>query len=107
MHKWTVQDRYGNKIYLTQERWDYILDYHAELVGLRDDLLDTLRKGQRIQDPVDPRKYKYHGECTALPTDYNTIVIVVKFSTHIRAGEGLVPNNFVITAWGTYVYREG
>jgi hypothetical protein len=23
--RWTVQDRYGNSIYLTQERWEHIV----------------------------------------------------------------------------------
>jgi hypothetical protein len=106
MRKWTVQDRYGNEIYLTQERWEHVLRYHAELAGLLDDLLDTLRKGQRTQDQLDPRKYKYHCRCDALPLDYNTIVVVVKFSTHIQAESGFAPNNFVITAWGVYLHRE-
>jgi len=26
MKKWTVQDRYGNTIYLTEERWHHILE---------------------------------------------------------------------------------
>lgn len=38
MCKWTVRDRYGNEIYLTQERWEYILCYHSELERLLDDL---------------------------------------------------------------------
>lgn len=107
MRKWTVQDRYGNEVFLTQERWEHILRYHAELTGLLDDLLETLRKGRRVQDPVDPRKYKYRRECAALPADYNTIVVVVKFSVHICADEGFAPNNFVVTAWGAYIHREG
>jgi len=89
-----------------QERWEHVLRYHAELAGLLDDLLDTLRKGQRTQDPLDPRKYKYHCRCDALPLDYKTIVVVVKFSTHIQAESGFAPNNFVITAWGVYLHRE-
>jgi len=31
MPKWTVLDRHGNEIYLTQERWEYILCYHSEV----------------------------------------------------------------------------
>jgi hypothetical protein len=107
MHKWTAKDRYGNKVYLTRERWEHLLRYHTELSGLLDGLLDTLRKGRRTQDPLDPHKYKYHRRCDTLPFDYNTIVVVVKFSTHIRADGGFVPNNFVITAWGAYIHREG
>ncbi|MFQ5859855.1 MAG: hypothetical protein ACE5LU_30030, partial [Anaerolineae bacterium] len=63
MSRWTVHDRYGNEIYMTQERWDYILRYHDELDGLLDDLLDTLRKGRRRQEPANPNKYKYYRRC--------------------------------------------
>jgi hypothetical protein len=107
MHKRTVRDRYDNEIYLTQERWEYILRYHAELAGLVDDLLDTLRKGRRTQEPTDPGKYKYWRHCDALSLEYNAIVVVVKFSTRIQADGAFAPNNFVITAWGTYIHREG
>lgn len=27
VNKWTVQDQYGNEIYLTGERWDHIQTY--------------------------------------------------------------------------------
>ena len=66
MFRWTIHDRYGNEIYLTQERWDYILRYHNELDGLLDELLDTLGKGRRRR----------------------------------------VANNFVISAWGVYMFRK-
>lgn len=32
MKKWTVQDRYGNDIYLTEERWQHILESRPETV---------------------------------------------------------------------------
>lgn len=107
MSRWTVHDCYGNEIYMTQERWDYILRYHDELDGLLDELLDTLRKGRRRQEPANPNKYKYYRRCDALPPEYNTIVVVVKFSTHVQPNGTFASNNFVITAWGVYVYREG
>ncbi|MCX6584747.1 MAG: hypothetical protein NT166_31630 [Candidatus Aminicenantes bacterium] len=31
MKKWTVHDRYGNEIYLTEERWCHILEARPEL----------------------------------------------------------------------------
>ena len=107
MSKWTAHDRYGNEIYMTQERWDYILRYHDELDGLLDELLDTLRKERRRQDPANPSKYKYYRRCDALPPEYNTIIVVVKFSTQVRPDGTFASNNFVITAWGTYIHREG
>lgn len=105
--KWTVHDRYGNEVYLTQERWLYILRYHPQLEGLHDELLDILRKGKRRQQPDDPARYKYYQYSLHLPPDYNTIVVVVKFTTQFQADGILRPNNFVITAWATYIYREG
>ncbi len=42
MDKWTVQDRWGNEIYLTEERWQYILERHEELAGLLNEMLETL-----------------------------------------------------------------
>ena len=107
MSKWAVHDRYGNEIYMTQERWDYILRYHDELDGLLDELLDTLRKGRRRQEPANPSKYKYYRRCDALPLEYNTIVVVVKFATRVRLDGTFASNNFVITAWGTYIRHEG
>jgi len=104
MSTWTVHDRYGNEISLTQERWDYILRYHDELDGLLDELLDTLRKGRRRQGPAAPNKYKYSRHCDALPPEYNTIVVVVKFSAQMQPDGTFAPNNFVITAWGVYIY---
>jgi hypothetical protein len=33
--RWIVQDRQGNGIYLTQERWEHIIDpiNHSEMAG--------------------------------------------------------------------------
>lgn len=31
MKKWIVQDRYGNEIYLTEERWHHILEARPEM----------------------------------------------------------------------------
>ena len=35
--RWTVRDRYGNEIYLTQERWDHIIEptNHPEMAELK------------------------------------------------------------------------
>jgi hypothetical protein len=31
MKKWIVQDRHGNTIYLTEERWNHILESRPEM----------------------------------------------------------------------------
>ncbi len=105
--KWVVQDRNGASIYLTRERWNYILSYHEELEGLLDEVLNTVRYGRRRQEPLDPARYKYYRPCPALPPGYNTMVVVVKFAIEHRAEGAFGSNNFVITAWGTYIFREG
>jgi hypothetical protein len=43
MQRWTVTDRQGREIYLTQERWEHILSKHAELHGRLEDVLSTIR----------------------------------------------------------------
>jgi len=72
-----------------------------------DELLNTLNKGRRHQQPEDPNRYKYYRYAIDLPPDYNTIVVVVKFATQIHSDGAYRSNNFVITAWATYIYREG
>jgi hypothetical protein len=47
--RWTVRDRYQNDIYLTQERWEHIIDpiNHPEMSAYEEQLQDTIRSGQR------------------------------------------------------------
>jgi hypothetical protein len=42
--RWTVYDRYGNSIYLTQERWEHIINRmnHPEMAGYEAELKQTL-----------------------------------------------------------------
>ena len=103
--KWTVQDQYGNEIYLTEERWDHIQIYHPALRGRLEDVLDTIRSGQRKQKPLTPNEYKYFKGCDTLALHYNAIVVVVAFTWRKQAGGTVVPNNFIKTAWEVYVHR--
>jgi hypothetical protein len=59
--RWTVRDRYGYEIYLTEERWEHIIDpeNHPEMEEHEDDLIEALRSGSRTQDPLNPQKYRY------------------------------------------------
>lgn len=47
--RWTVQDRYGNSIYLTQERWEHIIESinHPEIEDYEEELKETVRTGYR------------------------------------------------------------
>jgi len=50
--RWTVCDRYGNEVYLTQERWQHIVEpfNHPERSGFKRQLKETARSGMRKQD---------------------------------------------------------
>ena len=97
----TIVDRYGNSIYLTEERWVHILELHSEMEGGRERLMETLRLGSRKQDAFDPNKYKYSQSYDDLEGDFNTVVVVVKFGVAI---DGL-SNNFVLTAYQVLDYK--
>ncbi len=93
-----VGDRRGNEIYLTDERWQHILETHEEMTNFREYLFETLRTGQRRQDAFDLSKYTYSEKFTDLPDDFTHVVVVVKFSQQVTA-RGEISNNFVLTAY--------
>ena len=95
----TVHDRLGNKIYLTDERWEHIVETHDEMIGYRDHLFMTLRTGARRQDAVDPSKYKYTKRFTDLLEEFTHVVVVVKFTQREDSLETQRANNFVLTAY--------
>ena len=90
-----VTDRWSNRITLTDERWQHIIEWHPELEGFEDDVLDTIRKGRRRQDPIDPHKYKYLYPVKDLPFGLTHIVVVVRIAAR----------KFVLTAYG--IERKG
>ncbi|MBI4488090.1 MAG: hypothetical protein HY694_03305 [Deltaproteobacteria bacterium] len=51
-----VTDRWGNRISLTDERWRHIIEWHPELEGFQEEVLETIRRGRRRQDPIDRQK---------------------------------------------------
>ncbi len=59
MKRSTVQDRYGNTIYLTEERWNYILESRPELEPFFDQFLETIRTRRHKQDAMIPNEYRY------------------------------------------------
>ena len=99
--RWFARDRYSNEIYLTQERWEHIVDpiNHPELEDFEMELQETIESGQRKQDTLSFHKYRYSRTFDDLP-EYNThIVVIVLF----RFAEGVdgkpVPNNYIMTAY--------
>ncbi len=107
MRKWTVQDRFDNTIYLTEERWQHILESRPELRQHFDRLLETLRTGHRKQDPLIPNKYRYYKRFDELLPENNHLVLIVVFKTQIDEHGEYVPNNFVVTGWANYFHPKG
>jgi hypothetical protein len=98
MARESVSDRWGNEIYLTDERWAHIVETHDEMIDYRRHVLMTVRTGQRLQDPFDPAKYKYFKRFRDLAEGFTHLVVIVKF-TWREESEEAVPNNFVLTAY--------
>jgi hypothetical protein len=95
----SAHDKLGNEIYLTDERWEHIVETHEEMVGYRGHIFAVLRTGQRRQDALDPSKYKYTKRFTDLPKGFTHVVVVVKF-IHRQDAQGIErPNNFILTAY--------
>ena len=102
--RWEVYDRYGNKIYLTAERWRHVVERRPWLEEHHAEVLETLRHGRRKQDPVNAQKYKYYWRCERLLPDFNHLVAVVFFGESKNADGNRTPNNYVITCWGVFIY---
>lgn len=98
--RWTVRDRYGNEIYLSEERWDHITDpiNHPEMADDEKELEDTIRRGQRKQDTLNPQKYRYSRAFDTLP-DYNTHIVAIVLFRFIEENSTLLPNNYIVTAY--------
>lgn len=84
-----VTDRWGNRITLTDERWQHIVEWHPELDEFQEEVLETIRKGRRRQDPFDQQKYKYVYPVEGLPFGLTHIVVVVRIAVR----------KFVLTAY--------
>jgi hypothetical protein len=98
---WTVRDRYGNDVYLTHERWEHVVDpiNHPEMAEYEEQLKETIRRGRRKQDPLNPRKYRYSKAFDGLAEDNTHIVAIVLFGfSEDKTGQP-VPNNHIVTAY--------
>jgi len=98
---WTQQDRFGNEIYLTAERWAHIVDpdNHPELEPYFDLIRETIQRGWRRQDTFDPRSWEYYCPFTDLPLDYTHIVVAARFR-RVAGPDGIErEEKFVKTAY--------
>ncbi len=98
---WTLRDRYGNNIYLTDERWRHITDSfnHPEMLDCEEELKETLRVGKRKQDPLNPQKYRYTVPFDSLAADNTHIIVIVLFRFKEGKSGKPEPNNYVVTAY--------
>jgi hypothetical protein len=85
-----IRDRRGATIELTDERWAHICEGHPELVDYRQQVLDTVRLGNRNQDMLDPTLWKYRRSWPNLPEGYADLVVVVRQRK----------TRFIVTAYG-------
>lgn len=92
-------DKRRNLIYLTNERWDHIVETHPEMKNFKKELIDTIKKGSRKQDPYDQTKYKYYKRFHNLEKGFNHIIAVVKFKT-VKEKK----NNFILTAYQVFIH---
>ena len=94
-----ISDRWDNKIYITDERWEHIYERHPEIVGHEELVLRALHLGKRKQLPLEPNVYKYSAFYDGLPEGNTQIVVVVKFTHKRNEDRQEIVNNFVITAY--------
>jgi hypothetical protein len=103
MH-WQVHDRYGNRIYMTDERWQHAQEKRPWLSSYLDDALAAIRHGRRHQDPLNPRKYRYYRPCPALEPEFNHLVVIVLFGESVDETGQTIPNHYVVNVWAVFIY---
>lgn len=103
----TIQDRYGNTIYFTEERKQHILESRPELGSFFDKFIETLRTGRRKQDPLISNKYRYFKRFDELLPENNHLVLIVVFKTKLDDNGKYFPDNFVLTGWAKYIRPKG
>lgn len=99
--RWTVQDAKGNEIYLTEERWQHIIDpiNHPEMIEYEANLRSTIRRGKRRRDDFNPHKFRYSLSFTDLPA-YNTHIVAIVLFRFEPDEDGFPrPNNYIVTAY--------
>lgn len=95
----SLKDKFGNQIYITDERWEHIHKRHPETIGYEKQIIKTVRSGDRSQLPLEPDVFKYKKSFNNLTEPHTQIVVIVKFSHKINQNRKATKNNFVITAF--------
>jgi hypothetical protein len=106
LNHWEVYDRYGNKIYMTAERWLHAQAKRPWLIDYFDEVLETIKHGRRRQDPLNPTKYKYYWPVFDLEPDYNHLVVIVLFNKDLDEIGRTINNNYVVNVWAVFIYSH-
>jgi hypothetical protein len=107
--RWIVQDRDDNPVYLTEERWQHIIDTmnHPEMMDYEDHLKTIIKRSQRRQEPLNPRNYRYAHPFDDLPDDFNHVVAIALFGFNVDEQGETLPNNYVVTAFLKHLRMKG
>lgn len=99
--RWKVRDRDGNEVYLTEERWEHIIDPdgHPDMEAYEDELMETIETGSRRQEPLQANKYRYRQEFDTLGFGNTELEAIVLFRSRQNTEGETVPNNFIVTAY--------
>ncbi|CAB1075867.1 hypothetical protein D1AOALGA4SA_3675 [Olavius algarvensis Delta 1 endosymbiont] len=99
--RWMVRDRHGNSIYLTNERWEHIIDpvNHPEMSEFDNHLKETIRSGIRKQDKLSPQKYRYVMPFNDLTGNNTHMVAIVLFRFGANDFGNPLPNNYSVIAY--------
>jgi hypothetical protein len=97
--RWAVEDRLGNRVYLTEERWEHIVEGHPEILRCEAELQQTLRSAARRQDAINPQKFRYTRKFPGLPGSHTHLEAVVLFRFEEVDAGLLAANNYVVTAY--------
>jgi len=101
--RWSVRDKNGRAIHLTEDRWQHIVERHPEMSDHEEGLQRTIRVGRRTQDSLSPNKYFYREAVPNLPEGNTHIEAIVVFRFTLDEGGNTVPNNFVVTAYPIFI----
>jgi hypothetical protein len=99
--RWKTKDRDGNEIYITEERWEHIIDSdnHPEMEACEDELMEAIETGRRKQETLNPQKYRYQQRFSTLESGNSEIEAVVLFRFKSDESGATVPNNYIVTAY--------
>ena len=99
--RWVVRDRYGNNIYLTDERWEHITEpgNHPEMFLSNAPRRQTIQSGRRNQDSLNPQKYRYVKAFNDLAEGNTHIIAIALFGFSGGPGREPVANNYIVTAY--------